>query len=62
MLKHFNGVSTKYLNRYLAVFVAIEQSGRSLFHPAVDTVRTMIAQVNATRTIRALRTEGLLAI
>lgn len=62
MLSHFNGVSTKYLNRYLAMFVAMEQSGRSLMHPAVDTVRTMLAQVNATRTVRSLRTEGLLAI
>lgn len=62
MLKHFNGVSTKYLNRYLAMFVAIEQSGRSLFHPAVDTVRTMLTQVNTIRTVRSLRTEGLLAI
>ena len=62
MLKHFNGVSTKYLNRYLAMFVAIEQSARSLFHPVVDTVRAMIAQVNTTRTIQVLRTEGLLTI
>lgn len=62
MLKHFNGVSTKYLNRYLAMFVAIEQSARSLFHPVVDTVRAMIAQVNTTRTIQVLLTEGLLTI
>ena len=61
MLKHFNGVSTKYLNRYLAMFVALEQSGRSLVHPAVDAVRTMLAQVNTTKTVHALRTEGLLA-
>lgn len=62
MLKHFNGVSTKYLNRYLAMFVALEQAGHSLFHPAVDTVRTMLTKVNATLPIRLLRTEGLLAI
>ena len=41
-----NGVSTKYLNRYLAMFVALEQAGRSLFHPDVDAVRTMLAHVN----------------
>ena len=60
MLKHFNVVSTKYLNRYLAMFVALEQAGCSLFHPAVDAVRTMLAQVNATTTVHVLRTEGLL--
>lgn len=62
MLKRFNGVSTKYLNRYLAMFVALEQAGRSLIHPAVDTVRTMLTQVNTTKTVHSLRTEGLLAI
>lgn len=62
MLKHFNGVSTKYLNRYLAMFVALEQAGHSLFHPAVDTVRTMLSKVNATLPIRSLRSEGLLVI
>lgn len=36
MLKGFNGVSIKYLNRYLAMFVALEQAGHSLLHPAVD--------------------------
>ena len=57
-----NGVSTKYLNRYLAMFVALEQARQSLFHPAVDTVRTMLSKVNATLPIRSLRSEGLLAI
>ena len=62
MMKHFNGVSTKYLNRYLAMFVALEQAGRSLFHPDVDAVRTMLAQVNTALPIRSLRKDGLLAI
>ena len=62
MLKRFNGISTKYLNRYLAMFVALEQAGRSLIHLAVDTVRTMLTQVNTTKTVYSLRTEGLLAI
>ena len=57
-----NGVSTKYLNRYLAMFVALEQAGRSLFHPDVDAVRTMLAQVNTALPIRSLRKDGLLAI
>lgn len=61
-MKHFNGVSTKYLNRYLAMFVALEQAGRSLFHPDVDAVRTMLAQVNTALPIRSLRKDGLLAI
>ena len=55
-------VPTKYLNRYLAMFVALEQAGRSLFHPAVDAVRTMLAQVNTALPIRSLRKDGLLAI
>ena len=62
MMKHFNGVSTKYLNRYLAMFVALEQAGRSLFHPDVDAVRTMLAHVNTALPIRSLRKDGLLAI
>ena len=55
-------VSTKYLNRYLAMFVALEQAGRSLFHPDVDAVRTMLARVNTALPIRSLRKDGLLAI
>ena len=55
-------VSTKYLNRYLAMFVALEQAGRSLFHPDMDAVRTMLAQVNTALPIRSLRKDGLLAI
>lgn len=57
-----NGVSTKYLNRYLAMFVALEQAGRSLFHPDVDAVRIMLAQVNTALPIRSLRKDVLLAI
>ena len=55
-------VSTKYLNRYLAMFVALEQAERSLFHPDVDAVETMPAQVNTALPIRSLRKDGLLAI
>ena len=62
MMKHFNGVSTKYLNRYLAMFAALEQTGRSLFHPNVDAVRTMLAHVNTALPIRSLRKDGLLSI
>ena len=62
MMKHFNGVPTKYINRYLAMYVALEQAGRSLFHPDVDAVRTMLAQVNTALPIRSLRKDGLLAI
>ena len=62
MLEHFNGVSTKYLNQYLAMFVSLEQEGQSLFHPVVDTVRTILSKVNVTLPIRSLRSEGLLTI
>lgn len=62
MMKHFNGVSTKYLNRYIAMFVALEQAGRSIFRSVVDSVRMMLTQVSAVLPIRTLRREGLLAI
>lgn len=62
MLRHFNGVSTKYLNRYLAMFVVLEQVGKFLFHAEVDMVRTILAKVNAKLPIHTLCTEGLLAI
>lgn len=61
MFNRFHGVSSKYLNRYLAMFVALEQVGSSLFCPVVDSVKTMLSKVNAVRPIRLLRNEGLLA-
>ena len=62
MLYRYRGVSSKYLNRYLALFTALEQAGRSVFHPEIDSVRQMIAKVNAVRHIRKLSTEAVLAI
>lgn len=59
---HFNGVSTKYLNRYLAMFVALEQAGRSLFHPDVDSVRTVFAHGNTALPIQSLCKDGLLVV
>ena len=61
MLYRYRGVSSKYLNRYLALFTALEQAGRSVFHPEIDSVRQMIAKVNAIRHIRKLSTEAVLA-
>lgn len=62
MLRQFRGVSSKYLNRYLALFTALEQAGRSIFHPATDSIRRIVAQTNAVHPIRTLRSEGLLAL
>ena len=62
MLCHYRGVSSKYLNRYLALFTALEQVGRSVFHPEVDSVRQLIAGVNAVKRIRSLSKEGILVI
>lgn len=62
MLNQFHGVSTKYLNRYLSMFVALEQAGRSKYCPAIDAVRAKLAKVSAFHPIRSLRKEGLLAI
>ena len=61
MLYRHRGVSSKYLNRYLALFTALEQAGRSVFHPEIDSVRQMIAKVNAIRHIRKLSAEAVLA-
>ena len=61
MLYRYRGVSSKYLNRYLALFAALEQAGRSVFHPEIDSVRQMIAKVNAIRRVRKLSTEAVLA-
>ena len=61
MLYRYRGVSSKYLNRYLALFTVLEQAGRSVFHPEIDSVRQMIAKVNAVRYVRQLSTEAVLA-
>lgn len=62
MLYRYRGVSSKYLNRYLALFTALEQAGRSVFQPEVDSIRQLIAGVNAVKRIRALSKEGILAL
>ena len=41
MLRYYRGVSSKYLNRYLARFTALEQAGCSVFYPEIDPVRQM---------------------
>lgn len=61
MLRQYRGVSSKYLNRYLALFAALEQAGRSVFHPAADSIRQLVAQAYAVHPIRTLQSEGLLA-
>ena len=61
MLYRYRGVSSKYLNRYLALFTALEQAGRSVFHPEIDSVRQMIAKVNIVRRVRKLSAEAILA-
>lgn len=60
MLYRYRGVSSKYLNRYLALFTALEQAGRSVFHPEVDSIRQLIAKVNAVRRVRMLSVETVL--
>ena len=62
MLNCYRGVSSKYLNRYLALFTALEQAGRSVFHPEMDSIRQLIAGVNAVKHIRSLSKEGILAL
>lgn len=62
MLNRYRGVSSKYLNRYLALFAALEQAGRSDFRPAVDFVRQLVANINTVTRIRSLSKEGVLAL
>lgn len=60
IFKRFRGVSSKYLNRYLAMFVAMEQlSERS---SAVERIRLALTRTDATHTIKQLLNQGLLAI
>ena len=61
MLRRFLGISSKYLNRYLALFTAPEQAGRSAFYPETDSVRQIIARVNAVRRVRNMSKEAVLA-
>lgn len=61
MLYRYRGVSSKYLNRYLALFTALEYVGRSLLTPDADSIRQLIAGVSAGKPIRSLSSEGILA-
>ena len=61
MLYHYRGVSSKYLNRYPALFTALEHVGRSVPAPEADSIRQLIAGVNAVKTIRLPSSEGILA-
>ena len=62
MLYRYRGVSSKYLNRYLALFTALEQARHSVFHPEVDSIRQLIAGINAVNRIHSLHKEGILAL
>lgn len=62
MLYRYRGVSSKYLNRYLALFTALEQARHSVFHPEVDSIRQLITGINAVNRIHSLQKEGILAL
>lgn len=61
-LAHFRGVSTKYLNRYLAMFAAMQQAARKSDMCPVDYIRTLLDGIIDFLPIRCLRTERLLVI
>lgn len=61
MLRHYRGVATKYLNRYLALFVVMERLSHTTRQHKLDTVRTMLRDVRKVCTVRSLKTEGILA-
>ena len=61
MLYRYRGVSSKYLNRYLALFTTLEYVGRSALAPELDSVCQLIAGVYAVKPIRSLSSEGILA-
>lgn len=56
IFKRFRGVSSKYLNRYLALFVAIER------FPAIERIRLALTKTDSIHTIKQLMNQGLLAI
>ena len=63
-LNTVNGLHSRLkamLYRYLALFTALEQAGRSVFHTEIDTIRQMIARVNAVKTVWKLSKEAILA-
>lgn len=60
MLYRYRGVSSKYLNRYLALFTALEYVRRSVLAPEADFIRQLIAGVNVVKPIRSLSSEGIL--
>lgn len=60
IFKKYRSVSSKYLNRYLAMFVATEQlSERS---SAVERIRLALTRTDSVHTIKQLLNQGLLAI
>lgn len=60
LLRKYRGVSTKYLNRYLALFAAMEMV--STFVSKAEGIRIRLAQVQAVLSIQDVMNEGLLAI
>lgn len=61
MLYRYRGVLSKYLKRHLALFTALEQAGRSVFHPEINSVLQMIAKVSTVRRVRKLSAEAVLS-
>lgn len=62
VLKHFRGVSTKYLNRYLAFFSVMQLAAQRKDMRSIDYVRILLDDVVDFLPIRCLRSERLLAI
>ena len=62
LLKHFRGVSTKYLNRYLAMFTAMQMAARSEKQDISDFIRSLLFDVYDFLPIRCLMTERLLTV
>lgn len=61
MLRKYRGVSTIYLNRYLALFVMLSQGfGRNIAELA-DSIRRSLANVRAYVTLNSLKSASLLA-
>lgn len=60
MLYCYRGVSGKYLNRYLAIFTALEYVKCSVLAPEVVFVRQLVAGINTVKPIRSLSSEGIL--
>ena len=62
MVRRFRGVSTKYLNRYLALFAIVVTCIKGSIEEAADEIRRSLASVRERVTYASSQSDGLLMI